>query len=142
VAIDARIGRAFVANYVTRGGHATLSLLDTRTGAVLGTARVGAGAEAVAVDAASGRVLVPNNADDTVSVVEARTGAVVGTIALPGSPVAVAVDERLHRAYISAIPSDRGTLLDRARRGIAGFFNGSLAGASDHGTVTVISTSG
>ena len=86
-AVDQQTGRAFLA--VTRGNGSSnlmaclgagappsmpadsVAVLDTRTGALLRSIRVGRCASAVAVDQKTGRVFVANAADGTISVLDA-----------------------------------------------------------------------
>ncbi len=75
-------------------------MLNARTGAVLGTTRVGF-ATALAVDARAGHVLVANASFGTVSLLDTHSGALLRTVEVGGSPAAVAVDTRTSRAFVT-----------------------------------------
>lgn len=106
MAVDTRTHRLFV---LTSPDN-TLSVLNTRTGALLRTAPVGAvparmGQAGLALDTRTGRVVISNPADDTVYVLDARSGTVVRAVAL-GTDAgdlqgAVAADEGTSRAFVS-----------------------------------------
>jgi len=78
IAVDARAGRAFVVN----NGDNTVSVLDTRTGALLRTVAVGQGPTGVAVDERDGRVVVT----DAAMRVDAQAGQLVSFLLAIGAP--------------------------------------------------------
>src|SRR5207244_1582713 len=115
VAVDERIGRAFVTNQ----NDNSVSILDSASGTVLRKVAVGPAPVTLAVAAHAGRVFVVNHGNNTVSVLDARGGGrrrtvTVGTASLgpPQSsggenPVDVAVDERGDRVFvINGNPAD------------------------------------
>lgn len=108
VAIDAPLGRAFVLN----GAGGTVSMLDARTGRLLGTAQAGLGAQALAIDETTDRVFVANNAAGSVSVIDARTAMLLRTITVGGSPERLAVDPGVHRIFVVTAAPDAVVVLD------------------------------
>ncbi len=96
VVVDSHDRRAFVINQ----GDGSVSVLDSRTGAVLQALTVGTDPVAAAADERTGRLFVANAGDATVSVVDARSGAVVRTVVVGTSPQWLAVDERTGRVFV------------------------------------------
>jgi YVTN family beta-propeller protein len=104
LAIDEPAGRVFVAS----GSSPSIGVLDTRTGALVGTIEttdplapvLGRAPHAIGIDPSTGHVLVTNAPDDTVSVLDATRGTVLGMIAVGDSPVAIAVDPGTERAFV------------------------------------------
>lgn len=98
--VDERTGRLFVADY-TRG---RVSVIDTRSGALLSTAIVGSHPLRLSVDPQTARVFVVNQGSTSpadrptgagsVTMLDARTGAVLRTVILDIDAVAMALDER------------------------------------------------
>lgn len=87
----------------------TVSVLDSHTGRVLRTVRVGDAPVALAVDTRRRQVFVVSAGDGTLSVLEARTGRVLQTLrldrgadALVADPYALAVDAARDRVYVTA----------------------------------------
>ena len=78
VAVDVTRARAFVANF-NRG---SVSVIDTRTGALVRTIRVGAGPAALAVDKGSGYVFVANYGAGTVSLLDGERGRPFRTVSV------------------------------------------------------------
>ncbi|MGW6396681.1 YncE family protein, partial [Streptomyces sp. NPDC055134] len=101
---DLRSDRLYVAN----GGSGTVSVIDTRTNAIVGSPiHVGKGPAGVAVDRVRGRAYVTNSLSDTVSVIDTRTNKVVGSpIHVGKGPAGVAVDRVRGRAYVTNSLSD------------------------------------
>jgi len=110
LAIAARLGRAYVIN----GGSNSVGVIDTRTGAVVGSAIVGSSPVALAVDEQTRRVFVTNAGSATISVLDARSGALLRTTPIGQNPVATAVDVAVGRVF--ALDGDGLTVLD-ARSG-------------------------
>jgi DNA-binding beta-propeller fold protein YncE len=124
VAVDERTAHAFVSGPAvpgavtlptwegsTREGSAPaglLSVLDTRTGALLGSTALGTWAAILAVDERTARVFVAGGFPGTVSVLDARNGTFLHATTLGGQPAALAIDERRGRVYI--VNGDNGTL--------------------------------
>ncbi len=99
--VDEQTGRAFVLN----NGDSSVSVLDTRTGALLGTTplkspRSGPVAAAMTVDPRAGRVVVMNQ-DKSVSVLDARTDRLVYTVPSGGASEQVVVNTRTGRIFVS-----------------------------------------
>lgn len=96
IVIDAVASRALVSNgrgRVDSHGRliptATLSVLDTRSGALLRTVPLGktSGQGPMAVDEQAGRAFLPLMASNSVSVLDTHTGVVLRTVALRPTPV-------------------------------------------------------
>lgn len=100
LALDARTQRLFVADPRDGLGPSLVRMLDSRSGALRATVRVGLGAIALAVDERSGQVFVANQRDGSISVLDARTARVQRTISVGPAPVALAVDVRTARAFV------------------------------------------
>ncbi len=121
LAIDARIGRAFVAN----SADDTVSVLDTRSGRVIRTVAVGYGPCAVVVDEDVGRVFTANHDDNTVSVLDAWTGSVLRTTPVGSQtqhPISLVVDAWSNRVAVgtSSGTNENGSVtLLNARTGAA-----------------------
>src|SRR5207248_10202024 len=86
VAVDGTRARAFVANF-NRG---SVSVIDTRTGALVQTIRVGGGPAALAVDEGSGHVFVANFGAGTVSMLDGGRGRLIRTVPVGQYPNAIA----------------------------------------------------
>jgi YVTN family beta-propeller protein len=100
LAVDEIAGRVFVANSTSRTGPGSVSVLDVRTGTVLHTEPIAAGA--LALDPPAGRAFVANLDDRTVAMLSASSGhRLVTAAALATVPVAVAVDTRLARVFVT-----------------------------------------
>jgi len=122
VTVDTRTHRAFVINHYGPanshlGAQLTVSVLDTRSGAVLATQALGAGLDpaqgshVVATDERTGRVFVltdhlptsgghPIVGPSSVVVLDALTGAVLSLVRLDGRAGALAVDEQDGRVFV------------------------------------------
>jgi YVTN family beta-propeller protein len=98
--------------FVVNAGDNSLSVLDTRTGAVLRTIPVGAAPAAVAVDEPSSRVFVAEAGANSVRVLDARTGATVRTVPVGAAPAAVAVDVPTARVFVANAGDNSVSLLD------------------------------
>jgi len=105
--VDEVTSRIFVADYA----RAQVNVIDTRTGALVGTIAVGAHPLRLSVDPRTARVFVLNqgyvNGADrptgagSVSMLDARTGAVLRTVPLDVNATAMTVDERRGRVLAS-----------------------------------------
>jgi len=102
-AVDTRTARAFVTSLVDD----SVSVLDTRTGAVVATDLVARSPRAVTVDERRGRVFVASSGvasggaeGSGLSVLDARTGAVLRIQPLKASPLALAVDALAGRVFL------------------------------------------
>jgi len=129
VQVDERTSRAFVLN----GGDNSVSVLDTRTGALLGTvflksSRSGPVAAAMTVDPRAGRVVVMNQ-DKSVSVLDARTGQLLYTVPSGGASQQVVVNTRTGRIFVS----NWGNFAVSPRRPDVDMFKGGA-------TITVLDT--
>src|ERR671936_46525 len=125
VAVDERIGRAFVLN---NAGN-SVSMLDTATGTLLRTVAVGRDPLALAVDERTGHVFVAKNelglqdqlslalnccprGKGSVTVLDARSGAIQRTVHVGLSPLAIGVDQRTGRAFVINQNSESVSVLD------------------------------
>ncbi len=100
LALDPRTHHLFVADPGDDSQPGVVRLLDSRSGAVLATRHVAPGADAVAVDAPTGHVVVASAGDGGVSLLSARTGRLLQTTRLGLAPLAVAVDPRTAHAFV------------------------------------------
>jgi YVTN family beta-propeller protein len=119
VAVDARRSRAFVVNsntavYGSAYGPGTVSVLDTRTGALLRTVTVGTVPATLAVDERTDRVFVANAEEDTVSVLDAARGRVVRTVTAGLGPSVIGVDMTWGRVFVGNAGSGTVQALDAA----------------------------
>jgi len=118
VAVDSETGRAFVAIVgpvdarTDPVGPGSVSVLDTRTGAVLRHVAVGVGPFALAVDPQSARAFVTNLGGGSVTVLDARTGTALRSVAVGSLPVAIAVDTRSGRVFVANRDSGSVSVLD------------------------------
>lgn len=132
-AVDPTTGHAFVvgAEMDTRNGGFTgqgrISVLATRTGALLQTITAGRGSGVMMVDARAGHAFVANQGDmqwyqnadgansyraisPTVSILDTRTGATVRTVTLGGQvPYAMVVDTLTSRLFVASGPMPPNT---------------------------------
>lgn len=126
IAVDPHARHAFVVNNASD----TVSMLDTATGTLASTIRVGASPDAIAVDTVRGRALVlnagtnPSFARGSLSLIDTRKGRVLRTIRMRGQPVAVMCDEVMGRSFvglssgvIAIVDTLSGTILTTARAG-------------------------
>lgn len=106
VTIAARWGRIVVAN----GDDHSVSLLDTRSGAVVATMALGASASALAVDESRGRAFTLNTCPPVstyppcqpgVSVLDLQRGTLLATVHLPSSAGTLALDEQGGRLFVT-----------------------------------------
>ncbi len=113
IAVDARTGRAFVVN----NGDNTVSVLDTRTGALLRTVAVGEGPTGVAVDERDGRVVVT----DAAMRVDAQAGQLVSFLLAIGAPRDVSLLDATSGRLLRRVPAAVSPLppMVDARRGQA-----------------------
>lgn len=109
IALDSSTARAFVLNRGAMNsldnpvGPGSVTVLDIRTGAVVGTTQVGVDPNAAAVDERSGRIFVANggpydasgrrSGPGSLSVLDASSGQVLQTIRVGIAPRAVALDD-------------------------------------------------
>jgi len=129
VQVDEQTSRAFVLN----NGDNSVSVLDTRTGALLGTVsfkslRSGPVAVSMTIDARAGRVVIING-DKSVSALDARTGRLLYTVPSGGASQQVVVNTRTGRIFVS----NWGDFAVSPRRPDVDVFKGG-------NTVTVIDT--
>ncbi|MFF1737660.1 YncE family protein [Streptomyces sp. NPDC058247] len=96
MAVDSLRGRA----YVTNADSYAVSLINTRTNAVVGSPiLVRYGPAWVATDALRGRAYVTNSLSDSVSVIDTKTNTVVGSpIPVGNAPAGVALGKSLRPA--------------------------------------------
>jgi DNA-binding beta-propeller fold protein YncE len=103
IGVDERTARAFVYNCA----DGTISVVDTRTGAVLATRQVGPPGtgtfqvgDPVVVDARRGRVFVMHV--DELYTLDAKTGAKRAEVTLPDSALSMALDSQDGRLFVTA----------------------------------------
>lgn len=119
MAIDARTGRLFVANYGD-GLGGSVSMLDTASGNLLRTTPVDLFPIAVAVDARHGHVLVASEAvsvfasKGSLAVLDAASGKLLRRLTLAGTPSGLALDETRNRAFVG-LTNGQVVTLDTAR---------------------------
>jgi YVTN family beta-propeller protein len=103
IAVDERVGRAFVVSYGSDTRTGRLSVLDTHSGAVLRTVTVGLLPQGVAVDERTGRVFVAGEDSSglgDVSVLDVMSGRLLRTVTVDQAPGSIAVDQRTGRAFV------------------------------------------
>lgn len=88
IAFDYRSGRGFV----TGSGDSAVTMFDLKTLAPLGSAKAGAGADALIFDEASGHAFSFNGGANSATVIDGSTGAALATIPLGGRPEFAASD--------------------------------------------------
>lgn len=99
IAVDAQIHRAFVANCKS----ATVSVLDTGTGALLRTVVLSQGVGDVAVDGSAQRLVVLGSTTTgagLMRILDARTGTVLHTAHVGPDPLALGIDERAGHVFV------------------------------------------
>ncbi|HLK58772.1 MAG TPA: sigma-70 family RNA polymerase sigma factor [Chthonomonadaceae bacterium] len=88
--------------YVVNSCQGSLSVLDTRSDAVIGTIPVGKGPRAIALNPPTDRLYVANGGDGTLSVVDTGTDTLITTLSCGGnSPSAIAVQPLTHKIYVA-----------------------------------------
>lgn len=142
VVVDSPLEHVFVVNggsYSASGVHShagTVSILNSRTGNLLRTVRVGVYPAAAAVADHGARVLVVNRGAQgfrgSVSILDARRGFVVRTVPVGVYPVAVAVDDNLDEAYVTNRVSNTVSVIDP----LSGRLRATVHLGSAPGTVT------
>jgi len=122
MAVDERSARLFV---LSRAGDVSgslpptggsVSMLDTRTGKLLGINPVGIYPWGVAVDERTNRAFVTNTYSNTVTLLNATSGTIVRTIAVGKGPGALAVDATRGRVFVANSGDGTVSILD-ARTG-------------------------
>ncbi len=99
VAVDSGAHEA----YITHFDSGTVTVVDTRSGGLIATIRVGNGPEAVALDAARHTAYVTNALSGTVSVVDTRSHLQTGTIRvdqIPNRLSGLAIDPAAKKVYV------------------------------------------
>jgi len=87
-----------------------VAVLDARSGALLRKVVVGLYPQAIAVDPATGHVLV--GSQNTVSVLDGRDGTALHTAGVPGSPTGLLIDGTTQRAFVSYADNFKVSMLD------------------------------
>jgi DNA-binding beta-propeller fold protein YncE len=109
--IDDQTSRAFVFN--RNDFPNTVSVLDTRTGALVRTVSVGSAFVKMAVDRPTGHVFLSSGGDATISMLDARSGSVLRTVTdSDDSTRDIAVDERTNQVFVGHRDSSTVTVLD------------------------------
>lgn len=92
IAIASDIDKGFVSD----GRDNNVTIFDTKTLKVLGTAPAGKNPDAIIYDPASKRVFAFNGGSKDATAIDAKTGTVAGTIPLGGKPEFAVADEKGH----------------------------------------------
>lgn len=100
LALAPQTQRLFVAERKDDGTPSLVQVLDSRSGTLLRTVRVGQSASALAMDTRLGHVFVANMGDGSVSMLDAHTGGLLHTSAVGLYPMALAVDAHTARAFV------------------------------------------
>lgn len=118
-AVDRATDHVFIANYradlhdrTDRHAMSSVTMLDARTGASLGTIQVGALADAIATDSRRRHVFVANSASNTISMIDTRTGLVLRSTRVGAVPGAMGVDERTGRLFSANSGDGSVSMLD------------------------------
>ncbi len=82
--------------FISDGRDNNVTIFDTKTLKVLGTALAGKNPDAIIYDPASKRVFAFNGSSKDATAIDAKTGTVAGTISLGGKPEFAAADEKGH----------------------------------------------
>jgi len=96
VTIDGARGRAYIANLNSN----SISILDTTTGALVRTAKVGAAPSAIGIVGRTGHVFVSDDASE-VSVLDARADGILHTARVGRNPLDLAVDNRTGTVFVA-----------------------------------------
>src|SRR5919201_1853783 len=115
IAVDERVGRAFVVSYGSDSRTGRLSVLDTHSGTVVRTVTVGLLPQGVALDERTGRVFIAGEDSSglgDVSVFDVMSGRLVRSITVGQAPGPIAVDQRTGRAFVINQNSDSVSVLD------------------------------
>jgi YVTN family beta-propeller protein len=107
VAVDRHTRHVFVVNQASN----TLSVLDSKTGALLRVVPVGHGPTAVLLSRSTGQGWVLNTAGNSISVLS-TTGAVRRTVPVGTHPAAAIDDVRTHRVFVANAASGTVSVLD------------------------------
>jgi len=106
--VDVTRHRLFVVGTLTN----SVSVLDTRSGALLRTITVGKAPCAIALDPPTGRIFVTNLDSNSVSVISPSTGAVFRTIPVGKAPGPVALDTRTRHVFVGNYGDGTVSMLD------------------------------
>src|SRR4029079_16887033 len=109
-AVVAGIRRVYVANW--SGG--SVSVIDTRSDAVVATLAVGTFPAGLAFHRGTPRLYVSDSFDDTVSVIDTATLSVVSTFPVARAPRGLAVDGAGARLYVASFDDGLVQVLDTA----------------------------
>lgn len=107
-AVDVRLHKVFVSNLAA----GTVTVLDSTTGAKLGTVLLGGTVHTVAVDQKNQRVYVTDIARGLLDVINARTDAVIAHIPVGSHLHGLAVSQRLHDAFVTDIYNSKIYVVD------------------------------
>lgn len=105
------VAPAFGHGFATAGQGGSVIMFDLKTLRTIRTIRVGKGPDAIAYDAATGRILVPNEDSRRLYAINARTGRVLGSLAIHADPEFIVTDGR-GRAYLNLNSTDRIAVID------------------------------
>lgn len=96
IALDSRLGHAFVS---TDDGE--VSMLDSRSGRLLRSVRVGSGLGAIAVSERTSRAFVADVDAGTIAVIDTAAGTLLRMVPVGPFPVAIVCDARSGRAFVA-----------------------------------------
>lgn len=111
IAVDAHTGHAFV---LTDDGQ--VSMLDTRSGALLSAIQMSGSPSAIGIDEATARAFVADADAGTVAVLDTRTGALLRTVPVGAFPETIIVSQSAGMALVANQGDNSVSLLD-ARTG-------------------------
>jgi YVTN family beta-propeller protein len=106
-AYDPNLHELFVSDYFSND----VSVISTRSLAVVDTIAVGAGPWGVAYDAPKGEVYVADSGGNTVSVLNATTGRLFDTVPVGSQPMGVAVDSRDGKIFVTNADSNNVSVI-------------------------------
>lgn len=97
VALDPAAERLYIAN----AGDGSVSVIDARRGARIGSISVGGSPVALALDSAAGRLYVVDCLSAAVAVLDTATGQPIARVPVAPFPTAVALNPATHRVYVA-----------------------------------------
>ncbi|MEW6608265.1 MAG: YncE family protein [bacterium] len=108
--------------YVTNSGSNNVSVIDTRTNAVVGSPiPVGVYPYGIAITPDGNYAYVTNAGSDNVSVIDTRTNAVVGSpIPVGDYPIGIAITPDGNYAYVTNLWSDNVSVIDTSTNAVVG----------------------
>jgi serine/threonine protein kinase, bacterial len=102
--------------YVTKASDNSVSVINTKSRAVIATIAVGELPWWLAVDPNTGQVYATNHGEDTVSVIDMNTREVTATIHVGREPAAVALNPKTRTAYVTNHGENTVSVIDMDTR--------------------------